>query len=101
MRASAACGGSTTLLGLAEGDPNTASPFLSWATPMLVVRENPPAVGKAVRWVIHGNHQVKGVEYNKVYANTAKSGSIRLLLAFTATEGLTTAQLDAPNADIP
>jgi len=42
-----------------------------------------------------GNHQVKGVDYNKVYANTAKSGSIRILLALTATEGLKTAQLAA------
>ena len=37
------------------------------------------------RWVIQGNHQVKGVDDNEVYANKAKSDSIRLLLALAAT----------------
>ena len=50
------------------------------------------------RWVVHGNRQIKGVDYNEVYAGTAKSGSIRLLLAITALEGLETAQLDAVDA---
>jgi hypothetical protein len=40
---------------------------------------------------------VKGVNYNEVYANTAKSGPIRIPLALTATEGLKTAL----NANIP
>ena len=48
--------------------------------------------------MVQGNHQIKGVDYNEVYANTAKSGSIRMLLAIAAAEGLQTAQLDALNA---
>jgi hypothetical protein len=50
------------------------------------------------RWVVHGNKQIKGLDYNEVYASTAKSGSIRFLLAITAIEGLETAQLDAVDA---
>jgi Reverse transcriptase (RNA-dependent DNA polymerase) len=49
-------------------------------------------------WVIRGNHRVKGVDYNEVCANTAKSGSVQILLALTAAEDLKTALLDTLNA---
>jgi transposase InsO family protein len=50
------------------------------------------------RWVIHGNKQIKGTDYDEVYAATARSGSIRTLLAITAIEGYEMAQLDVIDA---
>ena len=53
---------------------------------------------KKARWVIHGNKQLKGQDYNDIYTAAARSGSIRLLLAITAIEDLETGQLDVINA---
>ena len=50
------------------------------------------------RFVVHGNQQRKGIDYTETYAGTARSGSVKVLLALAAIENWQTAQLDACNA---
>jgi transposase InsO family protein len=50
------------------------------------------------RWVVSGNRQRPGIDYTEVYAATAKSTSIRVLLALTAIHDLEAQQLDVMNA---
>ena len=42
--------------------------------------------------------QRKGIDYTETYAGTARSGSVKVMLALTAIEGYVTGQLDAMNA---
>jgi transposase InsO family protein len=50
------------------------------------------------RFVVHGNQQRKGIDYTETYAGTARSGSVKILLALAAIEGWADGQLDACNA---
>ena len=50
------------------------------------------------RFVVQGNMQRKGINYTETYAGTARSSSVKVMLALTAIEGYATGQLDAMNA---
>ena len=53
---------------------------------------------QGARWVVGGHRQRPGIDYTEVYAATAKSTSIRVLLALAAIHGLEAQQLDVMNA---
>ena len=50
------------------------------------------------RYVVQGNRQRPGIDYGETYAGTARSGSVKMMCAIMAVEGLSSGQLDALNA---
>lgn len=50
------------------------------------------------RWVVFGNHQIKGFDYNDTYASVGKVDSLRILLALAVAKKLIIVQFDVVTA---
>jgi hypothetical protein len=71
-------------------------PWMNVLTGHWVLVEKPDRLKS--RWVVHGNKQKKGYDFTDVYASTALSGSIRMLLAITCLGKRHDGQLDIIDA---
>ena len=50
------------------------------------------------QWVVFGNHQIKGLDYNDTYASVGKVDSLRILLALAVAKKLHVVQFDVVTA---
>lgn len=50
------------------------------------------------RWVVFGNHQIKGIDYNDTHASVGMTDSLRILFAIAAHLGMTVCQFDVVTA---
>lgn len=49
-------------------------------------------------WVVFGNHQVKGLDYNDTHASVGMTDSLRILFAIAVQLGMTVCQFDVVTA---
>lgn len=50
------------------------------------------------RWVVFGNHQIKGVDYMETYASVGKIDSLRIMLGIGVSRGMRVRQFDVVTA---
>lgn len=50
------------------------------------------------RWVVFGNHQIKGLDYNDTHASVGMTDSLRILFAIAAARGMKVCQFDIVTA---
>lgn len=50
------------------------------------------------RWVVFGNHQIKGLDYNDTHASVGMTDSLRILFAIAANTGMKVCQFDIVTA---
>lgn len=60
--------------------------------------ENHCVVRFKARWVVFGNHQIKGVDYNDTHASVGMTDSLRILFAIAVHLGMTVCQFDVVTA---